>query len=44
MARKQRITKHRQSSRDRQEMRKFLTIVAIASVVLMFLLYFIFAR
>lgn len=44
MARKQRITKQRQSTRDRQEMRKFLTIVAISSVVLMLLLYFIFAR
>ena len=43
MARKQRITKQRQSARDRQEMRKFLTIVVISTILLMLSLYFIFA-
>lgn len=44
MARRPKIRKQRQNVRDRQEMRKFLTIVAISTVVLMLLLYFIFAR
>jgi hypothetical protein len=43
MARRQKITKQRQSARDNQELRKFLTIVAIATAALMVLMYLIFA-
>jgi hypothetical protein len=44
MASKHKVTRHRQPSvKDREEMRKFLTIVAIATVLLMLLMYFIFA-
>lgn len=44
MAHRQKYTKQQRSTRDREEMRKFLTIVAIATLALMVLMYFIFAR
>lgn len=41
---KQKISRQRQSSvKDREEMRKFLTILVIATLALMLLMYFIFA-
>ena len=41
---KQKISRQRQSSvKDREEMRKFITILVIATLVLMLLMYFIFA-
>lgn len=43
MATKHRITRQRQGTKDREEMRKFLTIVVIATLALMLLMYFIFA-
>jgi len=43
MATKQRFTKRRQSAKDREENRKFITILAVATVLLMLLMYFIFA-
>lgn len=36
------MTKQRRGTRDREEMRKFLTIVALATAALMVLMYFIF--
>lgn len=44
MAKKLRGTRQRQGVRDREEMRKFLTIVAIATIALMLLMYFILAN
>lgn len=44
MAHRQKYTKQQRSTKDREEMRKFLTIVAIATLALMVLMYFIFAR
>lgn len=41
MAKRRKLTKQRQSTRDREEMKKFLTIVAIATILLMLLMYFI---
>lgn len=43
MASKPKITRQQKTLRDREEMRKFITIVAIATVLLMVLMYFIFA-
>lgn len=41
---KQKISRQRSSSvKDREEMRKFLTILVIATLALMLLMYFIFA-
>ncbi len=41
---KQKISRQRSSSvKDREEMRKFLTILVIATLALMILMYFIFA-
>lgn len=44
MATKQKVNKQQQVRRDREENRKFITIVAVATVLLMALLYFVFAR
>lgn len=44
MASKNKVTRQRQGSfKDRDEMRKFLTIVVIATLLLMLLMYFILA-
>ncbi len=43
MASKHKFTRQRQTTKDREEMRKFLMIVAIATLALMVLMYFIFA-
>lgn len=44
MASKHKITRPRQGTKDREEMRKFLTIVVIATLALMVLMYFILAN
>lgn len=44
MASKHKVTRQRQGSlKDKEEMRKFLTIVVIATALLMVLMYFILA-
>lgn len=41
---KQKISRQRHSTvKDREEMRKFLTILVLATLALMLLMYFIFA-
>ena len=42
MAAKQKLTKQKISAKDREDNRKFLIVVAIATVALMLLMYFIF--
>lgn len=43
MVSKPKVSRQRQNAaKDREEMRKFLIIVAIATVLLMLLMYFIF--
>ncbi len=44
MATKQKVTKQQKDRRDREETRKFITIVAMATVLLMVLLYYAFVR
>lgn len=44
MASKHKVTRTRRSDKDNAELRKFLTIVALAALALMVLMYFIFAR
>jgi hypothetical protein len=41
---KKKLTKEQISSNDREESRKFLTIVALSALALMLLMYFIFVR
>ena len=36
------VSRQRQSPKDKEDMRKFLTIVVIATLALMLLMYFIF--
>jgi hypothetical protein len=39
---KKKLTKEQEAYKDKEESRKFLTIVAIAALALMLLMYFIF--
>lgn len=43
MAHRPKYTRQQRSTKDREEMRKFLTIVVIATLALMVLMYFIFS-
>ena len=42
MATKQKLTKQKISVKDREDNRKFLIVLAVATVALMLLMYFIF--
>jgi hypothetical protein len=42
MATKQKLTKEKISAKDREDNRKFLFVLAVATAVLMLLMYFIF--
>ncbi len=44
MSTKHRSTKEKISAKDREDNRKFLIVLALATVALMLLMYFIFAR
>ena len=44
MSTKQKVNKQSQARKDSEENRKFITIVAIATVLLMVLLYIVFVR
>lgn len=41
---KQKISKQKVEENDREESRKFLTIVAVAALALVLLMYFIFVK
>ena len=43
MAKRRKLADQRRAARDREEMRKFITIVAVATIALMILMYFILA-
>jgi RsiW-degrading membrane proteinase PrsW (M82 family) len=42
MASKQKLTKQKISAKDREDNRKFLIVLAVATLVLMLLMYFIY--
>lgn len=44
MATKQKVNKQQQVRRDREDNRKFITIVAVATVLLMVFIYYVFVR
>jgi hypothetical protein len=44
MATKQKLTKQKISAKDREDNRKFLIVLGIATLVLVALMYFIFVR
>lgn len=44
MSTKQKVTKQQRNAKDREENRRFMTILAVSTVLLMLLMYFIFAR
>jgi RsiW-degrading membrane proteinase PrsW (M82 family) len=44
MATKQRAPKQKITAKEREENRKFLIVVAVATLVLMLLMYFIYVR
>lgn len=44
MSTKHKMTKHEQNVKDEAENRRFLTILAISTVVLMLILYFVLAN
>jgi hypothetical protein len=43
MATRHKNSKHHQQTKDREETRKFLTVLAVATVAFMLLMYFMFA-